>query len=85
MRSCSIAGPWRAETLSFTSLYVSTNIHTFFLASRTFGFGMALSVDANGPSSLLGVVRGRRGGRMRRPSYLVCSLSGALQRHPSTM
>ena len=64
---------------------MSENIHAFFLASRAFGLGMALHRAAKSLYSLVGVVRGRRGIRVRRSRYLMCYLRGALRRHTSTM
>ena len=75
----------RAETLLLTSLHVSSKIHTFFLASRAFGLGIAPRRPTKSLSSLLGVVRGRRGSRVRRLRYSVCYLRVAMTRNPSTM
>ena len=72
------------ETLSFTSLHVAARIHTFSLTSRGLGFGMALRRAAKSPSSLVRVVGGRRGGRLRLPRYSVYPLREALRKHPRT-
>ena len=69
-----LAVSWHAETLVSTSLYVSVNIHVFFIASRALVFGIACRRATKIPSSLVGVFRGQRRGRMRRPSYFVCYL-----------
>ena len=66
------------------SLRVSSKIHAFFLASRALGLGMALRRATKSLSSLVRVVGGRRGICVRHPRYLVCSLRGALRRHPRT-
>ena len=77
-----LAGSWRAETLSLTSLHVSLKINAFFLSSQALGFGMDLHRAAKSLSSLVGVVRGRRKSCVRLPRYPVCYLRGALLRHP---
>ena len=84
MWAWSLAGSWRAETLPLTSLHVAANIHAFFLASWSLGFGMALLRAAKSPSYLVGVVRGRRESRLCLLMYLVCSAMEALRRHPRT-
>ena len=77
-----LAGYWRVEILRSTSLLVSFDIHTLFLASFALGLGIARKRSANGPSYLIGVVGSQRGSRMLRPRYFECSLKVALQRHP---
>ena len=67
MRAWSLAGSRRAETLLLTSLHVASEIHAFFLASCAWGFRTALHRNANIPSSLIGVVSGRRGGCLLPP------------------
>ena len=84
MRDWYLAGSRHVETLLLTSLHMFAEICAFFLVSRAFGLGMDLSKAAKSPSYLVGVVRGRRGICVRHPRYLVCSLRGALQRHPRT-
>ena len=60
--------PWsravsrRAETLVLTRLYVSAKMHMFFLAFRTLGLVISQRRSAKIPSSLAGVVMGKRGG-----------------------
>ena len=85
IRDWSLAGTQRAETLLSESLHVYSKIQEFFLDPRDFGLGMALYRAAKSPSYLVGVVRVRRGIRVLRPRYLVCSFRGALRRHPMTM
>ena len=80
-----LSGFCRAETLSLTSLHVSSNIHPFFLLSLACSFGTSLRRAAKIPSSRVGSESGRRGSRLRPVRYFVCSLSRALRRHPSTI
>ena len=81
----SLVGFRRAETLSSTSLHVSSDIHPFFLLSLACGFGTALRRAAKILSSCLGSDGGQRVICLRPVRYFVCSLLGALQRHPSTV
>ena len=83
IRPRSRAGSWRSETLMLTILHMSTDIHAFFLASRALEFGSALHRAMKSPSYLVGVVGDRRGIRVRRLRYFVCSLRVALQRQTS--
>ena len=62
------------DTLVSTILHVDAKIQAFFRASCAFGFDISLRKAAKIMSSIVGVVRGQRGGRMQRPRYLVCSL-----------
>ena len=84
MCNWSLAGYRRAETLLSTSLHAASKIYAFFRASRALGFGTALCRAVKSPSSLVGVVGGRRGSRLRLPRYSECFLRGALRRQPST-
>ena len=72
----------RLETLLSTSLHVSSKIDPLFLLSLACGFGTSLRRAAKIPSSCVGSAGGRRGRRLSPVRYLVCSLSGALQRNP---
>ena len=54
------------------------NIQELFLASHDFGLGMDIRRSAKSTSSLVGVVGGQRGIRMRRLRYSVCSIRGVL-------
>ena len=65
IRAWSFTGSCLAENLSSKSIHVNSDIHAFFLASRSWGFGTALRRAAKIPSSLVGAVGGRRGGRLR--------------------
>ena len=58
---------------------MASEIHAFSLASRAWVFGTALRRAAEIPSSVLGVIVGRRRSRLCFPSYLECYLRGALQ------
>ena len=81
----SCAGSWRADTLLLMSLHVASNTQEFVLASLDFGSGIALRRAAKSLSSLVRVVRGRRGICVRRLRYSVCYLREALQRHTRNM
>ena len=85
LSACPFAGSRRVETLSSTSLHVSSEIHSFRLPSRTFAFGTALCRAAKASSSLVGVVGGLRGHFFRPPRYLLCYVREALGRQLSTM
>ena len=74
----------RVDNLFSMSLHMHSKIQSFFLSSRDFGFGVALRRTTKSPSSIIGLIRGRRGIRVRRPSYSVCYLRGVLRRHPIT-
>ena len=65
MSDWSRAGYWRVETLVSTNLHVADKIQELFHASRAFGFGISLLRAAKIMTSLIGVVRVRRGSRMR--------------------
>ena len=77
--------PRRTENLSSTSIHVSSEIQLFILLFLACGFGTALLRDAKVPSSLVGLTGGQSGSFLHPERYLVCSLSGALLRHPNTM
>ena len=77
--------PLHAETLSLTSLHVSSEIHSFLCWSLPWGFGTDLRRAAKIPSSLVGSVGGRSGDFRLPAMYRVCSLSGALRTQPTTM
>ena len=62
MSAWSLAGSRRVETLLLTSLHVVAKIHAFSPASLALGFSTALRRSAKSTSSLVGVVRGWRGG-----------------------
>ena len=55
------------ETFQRESLRVASDIHAFLLASLDSGFSTDLRRAAEIPSSLVGAVGGRRGGRLRPP------------------
>ena len=75
----------RAETLSLTSLHVSSKIYPFFLFSLACGFSTALRRSAKMPSSCVGSAGVRSGSCLRPERYLMCYLSGALCRQPNAM
>ena len=85
-----LAGSWSTENLSSKSLHVYANTHAFFLASLAYLASLALGLEmdllraAKITSSLVGMVRGRRGICVRLSMYSVCYLRGALRRHPRT-
>ena len=68
--ACPFRGSWRAETLSSTSLHVSSDIQAFRLAARGCAFGTALRRAANFLFTRVGFVGGLIGHRFLPPKYL---------------
>ena len=85
IRVWSFSGLCCAGILSLTSLHVSSDLHQLFLLSLAYDFGTALRRAAKILSSRVGADGGRRGSHLRPVSYFLCSLSGVLRRHPSTI
>ena len=66
MSDWSRAGSRHAETIMLMSLHVAVKIQAFSRASRAFGFANILRRSAKILPSLVGVVSGQRGIRVRR-------------------
>ena len=66
-------------------LHVASKIQAFLLASFSLIFELSLRRSAKSQPSLVGVVRGLIGIRVRLPRYLVCSFMVVLRRQPKTM
>ena len=83
--ACPFHGSRHAETLSLTSLHVSSNIHVFFLAARGCNFGTAPRRAAKRLSTRVGFVGGLTGHCFLPLKYLMCSVREVLGRQPRTM